>query len=606
MKAGKYEIILSFAFVAMLLLLLFPLSPMLLDLGLIVNLVFALMALFLIISIHSPLEFSSFPSLLLILTLFRLGLNIASTRLILTEGIGGQVIATFGNFVTSGSVWIGFLLFALLSVINFIVITKGAGRIAEVAARFTLEALPGKQMSIDSALSAGIMNGSQAKEEKTKLKSEMEFFGAMDGASKFVRGDAIASLVIIALNIVGGIIIGMTSHDMGMRECLTTYTKLTIGDGLVTQIPALMMSLGGALMVSRASEGSLAESLLTQLFQQKRVLQLAGGAIFCLSFIPGMPIALMIVVATAFIFSSFLFKEKAEETKTESLSPPVLEVLLGYKMLSKAEQILAKVPCVREEITEELGLSIPSIHIRDHLSLPSHSYVIKVKGSTVYSGEGDDAQEIIAKLKEKIAAHAHELIHRQDIALMIERAKKTDGAVVQELIPDRLQLGDLLKVCQNLLREGFAIKDFVTILETIADHLPKGESVDCDLLTEFVRQKLFRGHLEEFLDEKRNIHAITLERQVEQMLMASIKKTPFGASLVLKSSTIEKIGTQVADLLKSAEEKGLRPIVLTNVTLRKSLKQLLERQKAQVISYEEASLATSIKAFGSISNEVLI
>lgn len=598
----RSDTILSFALIGMILLLIFPLNGFFLDAFLVINLLLSVITLFLTLSMTQAHEFTTFPSLLLFLTLFRLGLNIASTRLILSKGEGGKIIATFGEFVTAGHLLIGFVLFALLTLINFIVITKGAGRIAEVAARFTLEALPGKQMGIDADLNGGALSSHDAKEERAKVAAESEFYGAMDGASKFVRGDAIAGIIITLVNLVGGLIVSMTSE-----RSLQLYLTLAIGDGLITQIPALMVSLSGALIVSRARTGSLAHSMLRELFGQKKILLLASCALLILSFVPGMPKLIIFLVVLPLIFYSLSNQQesKEQESREENILPSSIEVILGMKSLHLAESLLQQVPALREKMAKHLGLNIPSIHIRDDLTLLPEITLIKIKGVTVFSKEAKTVEFLIEVLHQKIVESAHELLSRQDVALLVEWAKKSDPILVEELFPNKITLGETLKVLQNLLREGFPIRDFVAILETIASHMPKEGGLDVYHITEILRRKLIKQMLEAFIGHKKVVHAITLDPKVELMLGASMKKTPYGMHLALRPATLEKMEKELETLMERAKENDLKMVVLTGSLIRGSLSRLLEKHQTKVLSYEEVD-TVEVKLLGSITNEVLI
>jgi flagellar biosynthesis protein FlhA len=599
---NQSDTILSCALIGMLLLLIFPLNAFFLDAFLAINLLLSLITLFLTLSMTSAGEFSTFPSLLLFLTLFRLGLNIASTRLILSKGQGGSIITTFGEFVTAGNLLIGFVLFALLTIINFIVITKGAGRIAEVAARFTLEALPGKQMALDAELQGGALNALEAREERAKIAAESEFYGAMDGASKFVRGDAIAGIIITLVNLLGGLAIALTS-----QKSPSLYLNLAIGDGLVTQIPALMVSLSGALIVSRARSGSLAQAMLHELFGRKKVLLLAGIALLVFSLVPGMPkMVLLTLLLPLFLYSLSKKREPKEpEPREENLLPPAIEVILGIKSLHLADHLLREVAPLREKMAKHLGINLPSIHIRDDLTLPPEVTLIKIKGVTAFSMEVKNVDDLICILHEKIIDSAHELISRQDVALMVEWVKKSDPVLVDELLPGKITLGELLKVLQNLLREGFPIRDFATILETIAAHMPKEGSFDPHIITELLRQKLIKQMLEGFVGREKGIGAITLDPKVELMLGASMKKTPYGTHLALRPATLEKMEKELEILLEKAKEDHLKMVVLTGTAIRGSLGRLLEKHQTKVLSYEEVD-SVEVKFLGSITNEVLI
>lgn len=609
-REGTSQLALALSLCGMLLLLLIPLSPWMLDLMLAFNLLLSLFVVFLALSITSTLEFSTFPSVLLFLTLFRLALNIASTRMILSEGKAGKIIATFGDVVTGGSPFIGLILFSLITVINFIVITKGAGRIAEVSARFTLEALPGKQAAIESELNSGSLNGEEAKAARGRLGAETEFYGAMDGASKFVRGDAIASVVITLVNGLGGLFVGLFSGKMSFAECVKTYTNLTIGDGLVTQLPALLISLGGALMVTRASQGSLAPKMLGQLFGKPAVMLLGGVALFLFALLPQMPHLLLMCLAAPWIIFSWKRMKKASvatESQPEKLSPPTIELLLGMRKLHLAEQLLGKVAEVRETIHEKWGVRIPAIHIRDELTLPSESFRIKIGGVAVWTGEGD-LEEILSTLERCVIGQAHTFLTRQEVLLFVERAKEKDAAVCDELIPKKMSLGELLKILQNLVKEGFSLADPVAILETIADHLGTGERPDCDLLSEQVRKRFCGKRVSDHLGEEEALWAITLDPKVEQMISASVKREHSGSSVQMRPMTLEKIEKELHPLMKKASTQQLKMVLLTSPSCRRLVSALFEHHRSTlpVFSYAEIDKSMTVNMLGSVSSEVLI
>ena len=387
-----------------------PLPAMVLDILLALNITMAVIVITVSMYTNEPLQFSVFPGLLLILTLFRLSLNIASTRLILSEGYAGGIIEAFGTFVVSGNYVVGFIIFLILVIINFVVITKGAGRIAEVSARFTLDALPGKQMAIDADLNAGLIDDKEAKERREKISREADFYGAMDGASKFVRGDAIAGLIITMINIIGGLIIGVAQNGMEFSEAVTTYSKLTIGDGLVTQIPALLISTASGLVVSRAAAGSnVGEAIITQLLSQPRALMIASVVIFIFGLAPGLPTLPFFVLALgtgglAYTRLQAIPEEKEieEEEEVPESSPhdeikallqvDPLELEIGYGLIhlvdeSQGGDLLHRVSSIRKQIALEIGIIVPPIRIRDNLQLGSNSYTVRIRGNEIARGE---------------------------------------------------------------------------------------------------------------------------------------------------------------------------------------------------------------------------
>ncbi len=410
--------------VVIVLLLIIPLNPFLLDVMIIINISLSMVILLISMNIKEPLEFSIFPSLLLITTLYRLGINVSSTRNILTNsGSAGQVIASFGDFVLQGNVIVGFIIFLIIMLVQFLVITKGAERVAEVAARFTLDAMPGKQMAIDADLSSGLINEQQARERREKIQREADFYGAMDGATKIVKGDAIMSLIITAINLIGGSAIGMLQGGMGFSEVLQVYSIATVGDGLVSQIPALLISTATGMIVTRAvSEGSLNSDVSTQFLAQPKAIMTTGGVLLILTLIPGMPKFQLIVVSVILIFGGlYLMRKMQQEAKEFALmaaqnetsveAPQTeedyykdinnvysligvepIEMEFGYSLIplvdeSSGGKMLNRIVIFRRQYAQEMGFVIPSVRLRDSSSLNTNQYVIKVRGEEVAKGE---------------------------------------------------------------------------------------------------------------------------------------------------------------------------------------------------------------------------
>jgi flagellar biosynthesis protein FlhA len=423
------QIAIPAAIVGIVVMMVVPLPTALLDLLLVTNIALALLALLASMFTTRVLDFSIFPSYLLIATLFRLALNVSVTRLVLLHGYAGKVIEAFGNFVVGGSVIVGLVIFLILIVIQFIVITNGAGRVAEVAARFTLDAMPGKQMAIDADLNSGLINEEEAKRRRREVAEEADFYGAMDGASKFVKGDAIAAIVIVVINLVGGFAVGILQQHMSFGEAIKTYSLLTVGDGLVAQIPALLISLSSGLIVTRAAtEMDLGSDLLHQFTRHKKTLQLGGGAICAVAIVPGLPKVpffivggLILLLATRLPSDEELFARA--EAEKEVVAPPVelspdspehlvgemrvepLELEIAYDLIdlvdaAKGGDLLDRVRALRRKLALELGVVIPLVRTRDNLELPASTYAVRVNGVDVGHGEapaghvlvlGDDA-----------------------------------------------------------------------------------------------------------------------------------------------------------------------------------------------------------------------
>ncbi|MBB64569.1 MAG: flagellar biosynthesis protein FlhA [Waddliaceae bacterium] len=683
---GRYsDIMLAIAVVGLVLLMVIPLPPVLMDVLLSMSIVLAVTTLLLTLYTEEALEFSSFPSLLLFLTIFRLSLNIASTRMILANAQAGDIIKTFGDFVTGGSQAVGLIIFILLTVINFVVITKGSGRVAEVAARFTLDAMPGKQMSIDADLNAGVIDEEEAKTRREKITSEADFYGSMDGASKFVRGDAIAGIVITVVNIFGGFVIGMFMHGMSWAEAMETYMTLTVGDGLVTQIPALLISVGAGIIVTRASSSeNLGSTFQRQIFSNPKVLFITGAIIFVLAFVPGMPMIVMFPISGALCAYAYaLWKAAAEKLEESDVSlvgavengevptsagedvekvlfVDPMEVELGYGLIPLVDQaqggdLLQRITIIRRQIASELGIVVPPIRIRDNMLLDSDIYIIKIKGIEVARGvlyldsflamnPGSVTQEIpgietvepafgipalwisqsqketaelhgytvvdtlsvlATHLTEVIHIHADEILNRQEATRLIENAKAYASAVIEELVPNQMTVGQVMNVFQNLLHERVPIRDIVTILESLADH--SSRTKDIDVLTEYARQGLSRSISRQFSDEENVLYVLTLDPRVEEMFHESLHTSEFGTRLVLNPTTVNKLMTQLAERLDEANANGAQPIILCSSTLRKHLKQLIERgmPRLAVLSFNEISADTQIESAGVISNDIL-
>ena len=401
------DILLAFGIIFILGLMIIPLSPFLLDFFLALNISFAILILISSLYINSPLEISAFPGLLLVLTIFRLSLNISSTRLILIDGFAGDVIETFGSFVVGGSYVVGFIVFLILVIIQFMVIVKGSGRISEVAARFTLDAMPGKQMAIDADLNSGIITEAEARTRRDDISREAEFFGSMDGASKFVKGDAIAGLIINAINIIGGIIIGVAQKGISVTDALQSYTILTIGDGLVSQVPALLIATAAGMVVTKSASGkSLDSQMKTQLFSNPRVLGTVAGTIFMFAVIPGMPTIPFLVLGGGLTAATILVKKNIKETvltetikeedtseekeeKVEGyLQVDPVEVEIGYGLItlvddSQGGNLFQKISSTRKFVALEYGVLVPPVRVRDNLQLRPNEYIIKIKGNVI-------------------------------------------------------------------------------------------------------------------------------------------------------------------------------------------------------------------------------
>ncbi|MCK4468191.1 MAG: flagellar biosynthesis protein FlhA, partial [Desulfobacterales bacterium] len=584
-----------------LLVMMIPVHPFVLDILLSFSITFSLIILLVSVYTPKPIDFSVFPSILLIATLLRLSLNVASTRLILlhgNEGTGaaGQVIKAFGAFVVGGNYVVGFIVFLVLVLINFIVITKGATRIAEVAARFTLDAMPGKQMSIDADLNAGLITDAEARRRRREIGLESNFYGAMDGAGKFVRGDAIAGILITMINILGGLIVGVLQRGMSVADAARVYTLLTVGDGLVTQIPALIVSTAAGLLVSRSTASSdLGREVGGQLFAKPKVVATASVILLIFGLIPGMPKVSFLSIALIFgviAYRTFKSSKKIEDVKEKQ--PPeaveesieaflpldALELEMGYSLIPLVDagqggELLERIKALRRQMAVEMGFVMPPVHIRDNLQIKPGEYVVKLKGVEAAGGEiqmgkylaitagnesakitGIEAREpafglpavwidekekgsvqakgfvvvdpasvITTHLTEIVKTHADELLGRQEVQSLLDSLAVSHPRVVEELIPKIVPLGTLQKVLQRLLKERISIRDFLTILETLADYAPLTKNVD--MLTGYARQALARRITREYKDADGNITVIMVSPDIEDRISKSVQHTEY-------------------------------------------------------------------------------
>ncbi|WP_054028971.1 flagellar biosynthesis protein FlhA [Bacillus sp. FJAT-28004] len=675
MKAKDFVIL--FGVIGIVLMMIIPIPVLLLDILIILNISIALMILLIAMNTREALDFSIFPAILLITTLFRLALNVSTTRNILSHAEAGEVVATFGSWVGGGQIAIGFIVFLILVVVQFIVITKGSERVAEVAARFTLDAMPGKQMSIDADLNAGLINEHQAKARRSKIEREADFYGAMDGASKFVKGDAIASIIILVINLVGGFIIGMAIHDLSFGESLSTFSILTIGDGLVSQIPALLISTAAGLIVTRAaSDGNLAEDVTAQLFKYPKLLFIAAGTIALLGLTPigplrTWPFAIMLAFGGWYMQKAIHKQQEqedmlVEEQQIEEVRSPEsvisllqvdpIEFEFGYGLIPLADtqqggDLLDRIIMIRRQCALELGLVVPVIRIRDNIQLKPNEYVIKIKGNTVARGDlllnhylamspgfeddsvvgiettepafglpaiwideqmkeraelsgytvVDPPSVVATHLTEIIKRHAHELIGRQETKQLVENVKESYPALIDELIPSILTIGDVQKVLAKLLREKVSIRDLVTIFEALADH--GNYTKDPDILTEYVRQSLSRQITQQFSSGSDTLRVITVGPQLEKKIAESVQQSDQGSYIALDPVSTQQIYQKLNEHVNRQIQAGQQPVVLASPTIRMYLRQIVERtmQDVPVLSYSELEPNIEVQSVGVVN-----
>ncbi|MGM0880862.1 MAG: flagellar biosynthesis protein FlhA [Bacillota bacterium] len=671
------DLVILFGVIGIVLMMIIPIPVLLLDILIILNISMALMILLIAMNTREALDFSIFPAILLITTLFRLALNVSTTRNILSHAEAGEVVATFGSWVGGGEIAIGFIVFLILVVVQFIVITKGSERVAEVAARFTLDAMPGKQMSIDADLNAGLINETQARERRSKIEREADFYGAMDGASKFVKGDAIASIIILIINLVGGFIIGMAIHGLSFGESLSTFSILTIGDGLVSQIPALLISTAAGLIVTRAaSDGNLAEDVTSQLFKYPKLLFIAAGTIALLGLTPigpfrTWPFAILLAYG-GWRMQKVINKQQeqeemlVEEQQIEEVRSPEsvisllqvdpIEFEFGYGLIPLADtqqggDLLDRIIMIRRQCALELGLVVPVIRIRDNIQLKPNEYVIKIKGNTVARGDlllnhylamspgfeddsvigiettepafglpaiwideqmkeraelsgytvVDPPSVVATHLTEIIKRHAHELIGRQEAKMLVENVKESYPALIDELIPSILTVGDVQKVLAKLLREKVSIRDLVTIFESLADH--GNYTKDPDILTEYVRQALSRQITQQFSSGGDTMRVITVGPQLEKKIAESVQQSEQGSYIALDPVSTQQIYQKLNEQVNRQIQSGQQPVVLASPTIRMYLRQIVERtmQDVPVLSYSELEPNIEVQSVGVVN-----
>ncbi|WP_413575905.1 flagellar biosynthesis protein FlhA [Bdellovibrio sp. HCB290] len=671
------DLFIAFGILAILAVMIIPLPPAILDISLTFSLAISILILLVSIYTERALDFTSFPSLLLMTTLFRLSLNVATTRLILTHGhegeqAAGHVIASFANFVVGGNYVIGFIMFAILIVINFMVITKGSGRVAEVAARFTLDAMPGKQMSIDAELNSGHITEAEARKRRKQIEQEADFFGSMDGASKFVRGDAIAGIIITLINIIGGLGIGVIQKGLDVGTAAKYYTMLTIGDGLLAQIPALIISTAAGMIVTRTSNSDkdMGEEVTSQLLVNPRAVMVSGGVLILMGLVPGLPTVPFLLMGGLLCGTSWVLKKYKAETvaaekkalETQAVAPkkeniesmlPVdmVELEVGYGLISIVESdqsgdLLERIVSIRKQFALDLGIVVPSIHIRDNLQLAPGEYRLMIKGNKVGGGmlrpdamlamdpgnvteniDGIKTKEpafgldalwispnrkedaeiagytvvdlptvMATHLTEIIRSHAHELLGRQEAASLVENFKKSHPKVVEELIPDLMSLGSVVRVMQGLLKEQVSIRNLLTIFETLADEAPRTK--DIEVLTEAVRRSLARGITAKYTTEQGNIPVMTLHPVIEELVANSLLQTEQGVQLVMDPNTAHRLINEIARAVENHPEVASQPILLTSPTSRRHIYKLTSRFIPQlvVLSHNELTSDADVQS----------
>ena len=686
MLAQSRKLVLPVAIITSILVILVPLPPALLDILLAANITLAVIVLLTTIYVRTPLEFSVFPSVLLASTLGRLVLNVASTRLILTRGetqglyAAGDVIQAFGAFVAGDTIVVGLIIFVIIIVIQFVVITKGATRISEVAARFALDGMPGRQMAIDADLNAGIIDEKEAQHRRDEITQQADFYGAMDGASKFVRGDAIAGIIITLINIGGGLIIGVFVAGMSLTDAASTFTKLTIGDGLVTQVPAFLVSLAAGLLVTRSTKRvDLPLEFLSQLLSRPQALVVAGAFLGVLIFTSLPTIPLLLIASGCFGLALMLNREKIQQNDKATAAARVeaekssqadvriedfltidpMEMEIGVNLIRLADpnrggDLLQRITGVRQGVAAEMGIILPKVRIRDNMRLGENQYRVKIANNAVAEGEVfpdqllamdsgmtsgtiegevtrdpafkqpavwidpgnrdraemlgytpvEPAAVLATHLQEVVRRHADELLTRDSTRHLIDELKKTSPAVVEELIPTVMKLGEVQQILQMLLREEVSIRQLGVILETLGDYA--GKTKDPIWLTEYVRNRLARTICSRYYDNEQQLYVVTLDPALEDRIAAGVEHSERGLFIRMSpkavDTTCERIAAEVEKLVHTAR----RPVILVSPQIRPGLKLLTAANlpRLVVLSYNEITRDTRIESVGIVTDAV--
>ncbi len=669
--------------VMLLVMVVIPLPPLALDIFFTFNIALSLIVVMVVVYTLRPLEFSVFPSLLLVATLLRLALNVASTRVVLLEGhqggdAAGKVIEAFGAFVIGGNYAVGLVVFAILVIINFVVVTKGAGRVSEVSARFTLDAMPGKQMAIDADLNAGLIDQDEARTRREEVAQEADFYGAMDGASKFVRGDAVAGILILFINIIGGLAIGMLQHDLDLATALRFYALLTIGDGLVAQIPSLLLSTSAAIIVTRvaSSKQDMGGQIISQLFTNPKALIITAVVLGMMGIIPGMPnFAFLTLAALAGAGAWWILqRQRREQTApvVESMPEPaptpeqkeltwddvqpvdIIGLEVGYRLIplvdkNQGGQLMNRIKGVRKKLSQELGFLVQPVHIRDNLDLAPGGYRISLNGVAI--GEAEiypdrelainpgrvfgtlqgvtttdpafgleavwidaaqrdqaqtlgytvvDASTVVAThLSEILQSHAHELIGHEEVQQLMEVLGRSAPKLVEDLVPAVLTLGQLLKILQNLLSEGVAIRDIRTIAETLAEYAP--QSQDLGALTAKARVALSRSIVQQLVGPVEEIPVVVLDPGLEQILQQTIQPAHDGG-VGFEPGLAEQLQKALAETANQQETAGQESILLVAAPIRMWMARFVKHSVPgmSVLSYNEIPDNRKIKVVATV------
>jgi flagellar biosynthesis protein FlhA len=678
-KERKWDAVVPLGIIGVILMMVLPLPPQLLDLLIGLSIALAVGVFLTALFIEEALEFSAFPAFVLIATLLRLSLNVATTRLILLhggegQGSAGSVVEAFGRFVVEGNVLVGLVVFLILTVINFVVVTKGAGRVAEVAARFTLDAMPGKQMAIDADLSSGAVTSDQARTRRKGLEREADFYGAMDGASKFVHGDAVAGLLITGINLTGGLILGVM-RGMDIAKAAETFSVLTVGDALASQLPALLVSAASGIVVTRSATGDqIGRAFSQQLLARRRPVVMTAGILTLLGLMPGMPMfplwalagGLLMLVrngqkveAAAATAAQQAAVDKGSKSPAEevdgALALDLLGLEVGYELVSivdatRGGTLLDRVAALRQQVARDLGIVVPPVHVSDNLQLPPGGYRVLVLGNEIGGGQCkagrllaidptgaappvdgertvdptfgmpakwiaprnkelaealgytvvDHATIIATHLGELLRAHCHKLLGRQEVQHLLDLLARKAPKLVDDVVPNLLSLGDVVRVMRNLVREGVSVRDTRTILESLAEL--SQTTKDVEQLTELLREKLAPHITSRLKGADGTVIALTLDPRLEELLRKSLREIATGAGGALDPELLRTLTANAEKAVAKLAATGT-PCIVAPPDLRRYVRAIFERKlpNVTVASFREVDPAVPLRVVERLS-----
>ncbi len=675
----RADLIVPLGIIGIVLMMVLPVPAPLLDALLACSIALAIGVFLTALFIEDALEFSAFPAIVLTATLLRLSLNVATTRLILLHGAeghgaAGEMVEAFGRFVVGGNIVVGLVIFLILVVINFIVVTKGAGRVAEVAARFTLDAMPGKQMAVDADLSSGAITQEQARARRKFLEREADFYGAMDGASKFVHGDAIAGLLITAINLIGGLILGLAA-GLSLSKSAETFSVLSVGDALVSQIPALLISAGSGIVVTRSATGEpLGRAFTTQLLGRRRVVGMTAGILTVLGLIPGVPLLpCMLIAGGLVVIARRLGNERKAAVSTSilagaepkratgeeidgALAVDLLTLELGYELVTLADParggtLLERVAILRKDLASECGIVVPPIHVCDNLQLNPGAYRVLLSGNEIGAGECragsllaidsegrapeiegertkdptfglpalwiqprgremaetlgyavvDHATVMATHLGELLRGAGHRLLGRQEVQHLLDVLARRSPKLVDDVVPNLLSLGDVLRILRNLLRERQSIRDLRTILEALADLT--GQTKDPEQLTELVRERLASHITSRVKGLDGSVAALSLDPRLEETLRRSLRDIAAGAGGALDPDLLRGLAVSAEAAMVKFNVLGAQPVLITPPDLRRYVRAIFERKLPQlwILSFRELEAGAPLRVLETLS-----